>query len=174
MLQGEVVTLTSLHPADAEQLFAWINDPGLVRQSSSYTPVHYNGHKAWFRAVTQQPGAVIFAVRVGERLIGSCQLFDISPVHRSAELQIRIGDSAATGRGYGTDAVKTLLRFAAQDAGLHSVWLRVYANNQRAIRCYEKAGLTRCGCLRQAAFVDGQWLDTVLMQIVFPEHRPPG
>src|SRR5215813_5843533 len=165
MLKGQLVSLDSIRSSDAETLFEWINDPDLVRSNAPFSPVHYARHEDWMRSLSGRKDLALFAIRVGDDLVGSCQLFDIDPVHRSAELQIRIGKSTARARGYGTDAVKTLLRFAKEDLGLHTVWLRVFHNNPAAIRCYEKAGMGVCGKLREAAFVGGNWLDIVVMHI---------
>jgi RimJ/RimL family protein N-acetyltransferase len=170
MLNGKQVILTSLRPGDSETLFKWINDPELVRNNAPFAPVHYPNHRSWFESVASRANTYIFAIRANDVLIGTCQLFDVHPVHRSAEFQIRIGDSNFRGRGYGTDAVRTCLRFAQSDAGLHSVWLRTFANNEPAIRCYEKAGMTRCGVLREFAFIDGAWVDVAFFQVVFQER----
>jgi RimJ/RimL family protein N-acetyltransferase len=167
MLKGDAITLTSIGPDDSEALYRWINDPELVRHNAPYAPVHYPSHVAWLQAIVQRPNFYIFAIRVVDLLVGTCQLFDVHPVHRSAEFQIRIGEAQARGKGYGTDALRTCLRFAQRDLSLHSVWLRTFASNAAAIRCYQKAGLQPCGRLREYAFIDGQWLDMVIMQIVF-------
>jgi len=164
MLKGQLVTLTSLRPDDSEPLFKWINDPDLIRNSAPFLPVHFANHEAWFKSVVSKPNFYIFAVRFDDRLVGSCQLFDVSPIHRSAELQIRI---SIQGKGYGTDAVRLLLGFAKRDLGLHSVWLRVFTTNKRAIRCYEKSGFKITGTLPEYAFVNGEWRDMSVMAIVF-------
>jgi RimJ/RimL family protein N-acetyltransferase len=49
------------------------------------------------------------------------------------------------------------------DLNLHRIWLRVYATNARAIRVYAKAGLHQEGVMREAAWIDGAWVDEVLM-----------
>lgn len=157
--------LTILTPADGSTLFRWINDRNTVILSAPFTPVsrdHYNG---WLARITNAPDVRIFAIRVGGQLIGTCQLFDISMQHRSAELQIRIGESSARGNGYGTAAVLELLNYAV-GLGLHRVWLRVFATNRAAIRCYEKCGFQKEGLQRDAALIEGKWVDIVLMGVL--------
>ena len=84
-------------------------------------------------------------------------------MHRSAELQIRIGSATSQNRGLGSEAVRQLIAHGFSQLKLHRISLHVFANNQRAIRAYEKNGFVREGLLRQAARVDGQWLDVVCM-----------
>jgi RimJ/RimL family protein N-acetyltransferase len=168
MLEGKIAALTSLQDKDSEALFRIINDPETVRLNAPFAPVHYANHVEWFDAIRKKPNLFIFAIRskYEDGLIGTCQLFDVHPVHRSAELQIRLS-KPFWGKGYGSDAVHTLLRFAERDAGLHSVWLKVFSDNARAIRCYEKAGMKVTGTLPEYAFIDGTWRDMLVMTIVF-------
>jgi diamine N-acetyltransferase len=93
-------------------------------------------------------------------------LLNINWRHRSGELQIRIGDAASRGRGLGTEAVRLLCDFGFADLNLHRIYLHVFASNSRAIGAYEKAGFVREGLLRQAAYIDGQWVDVVLMGLI--------
>jgi diamine N-acetyltransferase len=168
---AEGVILGPLLDGDLPVLFEWINQPDQVHWNSAYRPVSETDHRAWFENVRKRNDVAIFAIRTGSdnRLIGSCQLRSIDPVHRQAELQIRIGDVTQRGHGYGTEAVRQLLRFAFRDLNLHRVYLNVFAHNTAAIRAYEKAGLRREGLLREAAHIDGRYVDVVIMGVLRPE-----
>jgi RimJ/RimL family protein N-acetyltransferase len=170
---AERVTLGPLLDADLPVLFRWINEPEQVHWNSAYRPVSETDHRAWFEAVRHRSDVTIFAIRTlpEERLIGSCQLRNIDPVHRNAELQIRIGEVDERGVGYGTHAVRQLLHFGFQDLNLRRVYLNVFAHNAAAIRTYEKAGFRREGVLREAAHIDGRYVDVVVMGILRPEFR---
>jgi RimJ/RimL family protein N-acetyltransferase len=165
--------LTSLRRSDAPQLFGWINDREQVLFNAPYAPVHERQHAKWFDALETRRDAVIFGIRrrPRSRLIGVCQLLSISPVHRSAELQIRIGNPAARDHGLGTQAVRSLVDFAFRDLNLHRVSLHVFATNTRAIRAYEKCGFRCEGVLRQAAHIDGTYVDVVVMGILRADVR---
>ena len=76
---------------------------------------------------------------------------------------IFIGDKNYWSKGYGTDAMRTLLRFAFGEANLHRVELEVFAFNPRAIRTYEKAGFELEGVRKQALFREGAWHDEHIM-----------
>ena len=162
------IVLAPITRADGPQLFAWINDPALVRFSAAYRPVHEPSHAEWLRSLAHRDDAVAFAIRVkkGRRLIGVCQLAGISRVHRSADLQIRIGDERWRGRGIGTEAVRLLVDFAFRDLNLHRVSLQVFRSNARAVRSYERAGFAVEGLLRDAAHVDGRYVDVLVMAVL--------
>ncbi len=165
MLKGKHVTLTSLRDADKQILLEWINCPETVRFNAPFAPVHEPNHAAWFESVTRDPNRIVFGIRTldATRLLGVLQLIDLHPVHRSAELIIRIGDSNDRNRGVGSEAVRLAIDFAFRDRNLQRVWLRVFSDNPRAIRAYEKAGMIKEGVLRRACFIDGCWKDENVM-----------
>ena len=168
MLRGERIMLSPLRDADSEVLFRWINDRELVELNAPFSPVAEDEHRRWFDAVQKRDDAVIFGIRTigDDELVGSCQLHGIDARHRSAELQIRIGERAAWGRGYGTEAVKLLIAYGFSELGLHRIQLHAFATNERALRAYERAGFRREGMRRDGAFVAGSFVDVVAMAML--------
>ncbi len=172
------VLLRPVIDADSDLLFGWINDHDLVVFNAPFREVSRPEHDAWFSRIQSRNDVAFFMIEDTEsgKAIGSCQLLNIHSVHRSAELQIRIGSTTSQNRGSGSEAVRQLIaygfsklelhRIAAYGFSkleLHRIALHVFATNQRAIRVYEKNGFVREGLLRQAACIDGQWLDVVCM-----------
>jgi RimJ/RimL family protein N-acetyltransferase len=162
------VMLTPITNADAPALFAWINDRDLVLFNAPYRPVHEPTHREWLSGLSRRKDVVALGIRLvrGGRLIGVCQLTGINPVARSADLQIRIGDARSRGKGLGLEAVRLLLAVGFRDLNLHRIALQVFANNARAIRTYERAGFRDEGTLREAAFIDGEFVAVRLMAIL--------
>jgi RimJ/RimL family protein N-acetyltransferase len=155
--------------ADKGLLYEWIIDRELVMLNSAFHPVSELDHEAWVAAMmNKRSDLVIFVIEDSSNAaaIGTCQLLNINWRHRSAELQIRIGNASSRGRGLGTEAVRLLCQFAFADLNLHRIYLHVFANNARAIGAYEKAGFVREGLLRDAAHIDGQWVDIVPMGLI--------
>jgi RimJ/RimL family protein N-acetyltransferase len=172
MLKATDIKLAPLTMADAPQLYEWINERDQVLFNAPYKPVSEPQHAEWLTSITTRRDAVIFGIRTKDHdaLVGSCQLHSINTVHRSAELQIRIGETAARGKGYGKNAVKLLLRFAFSDLNLHRVFVHVFADNAPAIRLYESTGFKKEGVLREAAFIDGKYVDVLVMGVLETEH----
>ena len=78
---------------------------------------------------------------------------------RKAEFFITIGEKQFWDKGFGTDALRIVIRLAFDKMNLNRLWLTVLVDNPRAIRCYEKCGFVREGLLRQESFVDGKYRD---------------
>ena len=103
--------------------------------------------------------------------IGNVGLHRIDWKNRNAEPGIAIGEKEYWNRGYGTDAIRTLLGLAFREMNLHRVFLRVDADNARGIRCYEKAGFRQEGTLREAVFKAGIYHDQYVMSILRSEFE---
>lgn len=160
------VKLRPLQRQDSALLYEWITDRDLVLLNSAYTPVSQNDHEQWIESILKKrPDLAFFAIEETESnlVIGTCQLFNINPVHRSAELQIRIGDKRFHGHGYGSDAIALLTAFGFRDLNLHRIYLQVFSTNKRAYSAYLKCGFKHEGTARQAVFLDGEWVDVELM-----------
>jgi diamine N-acetyltransferase len=168
MLRRTDVALVPVERDDLPMLFKWINDRDLVLMSAPYRPIPQLRHELWFENMQKREDVHLFGIRHLEsgRLIGSCQLLGVHPIHRQAELQVRIGDADARGHGYGTQAVELLVRFGFLDLHLHRISLHVFADNAVAIRTYEKVGFRREGLLRDGAYIDGRYVDVVIMGIL--------
>jgi RimJ/RimL family protein N-acetyltransferase len=105
------------------------------------------------------------------RHIGSIALHEVNGEDRKATLGVMIGDKDYWSRGYGTDAIVTLLRFGFDEMNLNRVDLSVDEDNVRGITCYRKCGFVEEGRLRQARYRNGRYLDALIMAVLADEFR---
>lgn len=75
------------------------------------------------------------------------------------------------GKGYGSEAIRWLLRFAFLTAGLHRVGISAFAWNTGAIRLYEKLGFKREGIQRDFMWFNGRWWDGINFSMLEDEWR---
>jgi aminoglycoside 6'-N-acetyltransferase len=108
-------------------------------------------------AIEDEVGVVIGAIQWGE---------ETEPDYRHASVDIFV-DPASHGRGYGSDAIRTLVRHLFRDRGHHRVTIDPAADNEAAIRCYVKVGFRPVGVMRQyERGADGSWHDGLLMELL--------
>ena len=98
--------------------------------------------------------------------IGNIVLIAVDAIHRRAELGIAIGEKGDWGRGYGTDAIRVILRFAFEVLKLRRVELITDIDNERGIRAYEKCGFVCEGVLRAKRMRYGEPLDMLIMAVL--------
>jgi RimJ/RimL family protein N-acetyltransferase len=103
--------------------------------------------------------------------IGTVTFDNLSVQHRSALFAIAL-DPALTGRGYGRDAIRTMIRYGFRELGLHRIELGVWAFNTRALSAYLASGFVEEGRRRDAVFHDGRWHDEVIMSILSTDTSP--
>ena len=88
---------------------------------------------------------------------------------RDAFVGIGIGNRNDWSKGYGSDAMKIILRFAFTELNLRRVTLNVFEYNPRAIRSYEKTGFRHEGRMRNALLRNGKRWDMFYMGILREE-----
>ena len=71
--------------------------------------------------------------------IGNIEIMDVEGDETSGELGICI-TAKQQERGFGSEAIPAMVKYAAKEYGLKRLMLRVFPDNARAIRVYEKSG----------------------------------
>jgi RimJ/RimL family protein N-acetyltransferase len=82
---------------------------------------------------------------------------------------IFIGDKDYWNQGYGSDAMQLLLKYGFNSLNLNRIYLHVFDTNPRAIRAYEKVGFVLEGRLRQDIFLNGSYVDVLMMSVLRSE-----
>jgi len=174
ILKGELVRLSGVDPQELGKAYAaWNQDSELTRFLDARM-VSLRSAKAisdFFEKETKEvsPVEYPFTIRALEdnRLLGDIGLYVVNEWgSRDAFVGLGIGDRENWGRGYGTDAMKIILRFAFTEINLRRVTLNVFEYNPRAIRSYEKTGFQHEGRLRGALLRDGRRWDMLYMGIL--------
>jgi len=161
---------------DVPRFVTWLNDPDVRRHLSLIYPLSRAEEEEWFNRMLKSPAAehvMVIEIRQGDgwKPIGNISLMDIQWIERSAELGLFIGEKEEWGKGYGTEAVKLLLRHGFQTLNLHRIFLRVHEDNLRGIRAYERAGFIHEGRLRQAVYREGLFYDMLIMSVLRDEWQ---
>ena len=162
------IRLRPVRQEDSRILFEWINNRELVVLNAPFRQISMVEHEQWFDSLGTRKNLAFFMIEDGDSglAIGSCQLTNIHDVHRSAELQIRIGNPDYQNKGAGSEAVRLLIEHGFDKLKLHRIMLHVFSTNLRAMHVYRKKGFQQEGVLREAAFIDGRWLDVVVFGFI--------
>jgi RimJ/RimL family protein N-acetyltransferase len=168
MLVGEKIRLRAFDRRDIPFAVEVLNDPGVRAQIMSWQPLSVAREEQIFESLTTSKTDLTFVVedRAGpHRSIGLCGLHDVDWKNGNACVGICLqqGDWS---KGYGTDALRSLVTFAFDEMGLHRVELDVLQSNVRGIKSYEKVGFQPEGIKRHAMFRDGAYRDVLLMSIL--------
>lgn len=178
MLRGEKVTLRAISREDLPRLQAFANDLEVELAGGGDPPVPRSFEQIvrdFEREASEPPrDRTNFAIEADGACIGTGGLFGIDRNARHAELGIGIGDKGYWGRGYGREAVSLLLDYAFRLRNLRRVWLEVHSANERAIRSYRSCGFVEEGRMREHTWLDGRYVDNVIMGVLREEWDGSG
>lgn len=76
----------------------------------------------------------------------------------------------ARGKGYGT-SFKRHLMDVCQTLGYHHIVAKIFATNEVSIQYNLKLGYEIVGRQKEAGYKQGQWVDVVILQYVFPNVK---
>ncbi len=181
MIYGDRIRFRAVEHDDLPTFLNWVNDPEVQQGISLYLPLSMADEEDWFAGVRKHPPEernLVIEIRqpaqdsdkIAWSMIGGCGFFNVDGRNRSAEFGIMIGDKSCWNQGYGTEAVRLLVRLGFRTLNLNRIYLRVFENNPRAIRSYEKAGFIHEGRQRQAEYKEGRYFDLLVMSILREEY----
>ena len=149
VLEGQKVVLREKRITDAENDYAWRCDRDLARlDAASPIKPSYREYVAYYADELRFPSRRRhrFAIEsLDGKHIGNCMYYDIDEQRRQAELGIMIGDRHYWGKGYGTDAVNTLVNHIFTETNIDRIYLNTLEWNVRAQLCFQKCKFIPCG-----------------------------
>lgn len=183
MIEGKRVRLRSFELSDLDEIMRRWNDMELrnLVGSADRGPVCRNDEEEFIRNTwkeRRERRAFTLAIETiaDGKLVGGIGLFNIDWTSRSAMMGISIYDPKNWGKGYGQESITLILDFAFRILNLNRVELDTFDFNKRAQKCYLKVGFKEVGRRREARFIDGQYRDDIIMDILKEEWlaRPKG
>ncbi len=153
---GSKITLRAKKLADAPDDYSWRADAELAHLDAA--PILTDSFQEYLFDYTGQlrylsPSRQQFAIDTMDgKHIGNCVYYGIKKTKGEAELGIMIGDRNCWDKGYGADAVTTLVNHIFQQTNLQRIYLKTLDSNSRAQQCFQKCGFTQYEHLTRGGF----------------------
>lgn len=167
---GRELLIRPVEESDAERLVAYMN---IVGGESDFLTYGKNecrftaeGERQFLRDMEKNPSNLFLVGFVGEELACSANL--------AAESKARISHNCELGitvrkkywkQGAASTLLTELIRFAKENEALRAIHLDVYANNENAIRLYEKFGFQAVGRIKNYFRVGEKYFDDLIMDL---------
>lgn len=166
-LRGKQIILREKRIVDAQDDYAWRVDEELARLDAT-RPLNmsFEDFQRYSREEIDfpSPRSKRFAVDTHDGVhIGNCMFYDIDLRNGEAELGIMIGNREYWSKGYGRDAVNTLLDHIFTTTTITRVYLHTLEWNHRARRSFVQSGFRELKKVRRSG------LDFVRMEVVRTE-----
>ena len=105
-------------------------------------------------------------------LAGESILWAIDLHNRSAHIGLSLLP-AFRGQHLGTDVVRVLCRYGFALRGLHRLQIETLVDNHAMIGAATRAGFVAEGTLRGMAWVEGTFMDEVILGLLATDWQPP-
>jgi [ribosomal protein S5]-alanine N-acetyltransferase len=174
VLQGRRVRLRPVDDADLPVLYRWYNDAEVVAPYDRFAIDTYASFEAAIRGApedvrSQAPRFVVEPLDAPGHIIGMVGYYLAHPVLEIADIWYVLGDLAARGKGYGSEAVGLMVThlFATTEYGRIGATCDV--ENLPSARLVERLGFRREGTFRDALFHHGRWHDVAVFGVTRSE-----
>ncbi|MBL0165160.1 MAG: GNAT family N-acetyltransferase [Xanthomonadales bacterium] len=176
-LESSRLRLRQIQVADVEDLFAIFSDPKTMRYWSHAPFVGIAEAEAYLRNIDAgriNGTHLQWGIALGEsdKLIGTTTLFALNPRHHRAEIGYALA-SAHWARGFGHEALMTVLSHAFNARGFLRIEADVDPRNAASCRLLEKLGFRLEGRLRERWHVEDEIQDSAIYGLLAREFVIP-
>lgn len=168
MLSDALIYLRKLEETDLDRTWKWINEPDIYLTIGICIPVTKTAQKRWFNQLDASSSKIVFAICLKEedKHVGNASLDLIDHRHRNARLSIFVADPKLRGKSIGTRAMKLLIEYAFKFLNLHRLYCKTTAGNEKVINFYKKLGFQDEGKLREHEYIEGQYVDKIILGLL--------
>ena len=170
-IEGRTIRLRAVEPGDVDLMYEWENDCDIWPVSGTTEPFSRHQLERFVERHQDIVGVLcdgqlrlIIETLLSSKPVGAIDLFEYDPIHRRAGIGILIYEQSDRGRGYASDAVETLCRYAHDTLRAHQLWCNVGADNEASLRLFRSAGFTEIGVKRDWLWRPDGYHDEVMLQ----------
>lgn len=171
-IKGKKVFLRAMELEDMEFLRAMINDEDMEHNVIGWSfPVSQYEQQKWFESTIQNKNNLRFIIEAGGKPIGLATLTSIDWKNRKASHGIKLFGDDIKGKGYGTDTVRTIMKYAFEELQLNRLYGSILEYNTASRKLYEKCGWTEEGVERKSIFKNNQYHDEIVLGILKEDYE---
>ncbi len=166
-LEGIKLYLRPITTEDVnDEYIAWLNDTEVSQFLESRFERHtLESSRVYVDGIIKNLQNVFLAIvrKDTNKHIGNIKLGPIDPHHKIASIGLMIGDKNSWGKGFATEAIQLLIKYAFEVLNLHKVTAGAYENNIGSIKAFLKLGFFEEGRRKKHFLSKGVYVDYVLL-----------
>lgn len=171
MLQGKKIMLRPIELEDGRIISAWLNDRETNKDLDIIYPLSKRYADNFVLDAEDERKRVFIIDDENYKSIGLVIIDKIKWEYRHCEIGIVIYSKDKRGKGYGKDALNTLLDFIFNNMNMELVYLNVLEDNSIAINLYSSIGFYKEGVLRNRYFRNGKYYSLISMSLTRDEFN---
>ena len=174
ILKGEKVILKPIKVSEAKNFLRWFKDSKVTRfLRIEGRDLNLKKERDIIKNIRKNKNKMVWSIYTKEgKHIGDSGLHELDlKRNKKATWGIVIGEKNYWNQGYGTDTLRTILRFCFTKLKLNRVELSVYPPNIAGFKLYTKCGFKKEGIKRRSIMKRGKYLDEIIMGILKSEFK---
>lgn len=167
--------MRALEPYDIDILYKWENDEEIWKVSNNITPfskhilaryVENSHHDLYESKQLRLMIDLINEENHRVRTIGTVDLFEFDPFHNRAGVGILIGATEDRKKGYASQVLDKIIRYAFDTLQLHQLYCNISAENSESLLLFEKKGFKITGTKKSWLKTKNGYKDEYTLQII--------
>lgn len=176
VVRGDRIQLRPLEMSDTDGNYSrWVQDPEVTRYLAiRFQRITAVELKQYVQETLNDPKSHLFAIIQKEknRHIGNIKIGPVDSLNRVSYMGLMIGEKSCWNQGYATEAIRLACEYAFQTLKLHKLMAGCIAHNTGSIRAFLKAGFVKEGVSRKEEFLNGEFVDAVILGLLSEEFMP--
>ena len=167
-LAGRKVSLKILTIEDVDENYTrWMNDEKITQflesRGKSYS---IEDLRNYVEKIKESKSDVLFGIfENGNNMhVGNIKIGKIDSFHMHAEVGIMIGEKGCWGKGYGTEAIGLVLKYAFNELCLNKLTAAMYSENVGAFKSFVNNGFRKVGVFRKHVLFKGRYIDMIAVE----------
>jgi ribosomal-protein-alanine N-acetyltransferase len=166
VIPGKLCRLRPPRPEDAEVMATWFEDLETSHFLGLRNPPSVEMEKEWLEKGAKDPNSVVWVVEADGRVVGTTAIRDIDWKNGFGTTGTLIGDRSVWGKGIGRESMQLRARYAFTQLPLRKLKSSYFDGNVASGRAQAAAGYREIGRYRADRYVDGQWVDEVVTEVL--------
>ncbi|EOD00024.1 GNAT family N-acetyltransferase [Caldisalinibacter kiritimatiensis] len=147
--KGDRVKIYKLTLEDVFGMLNWGKHDDLLFEDYNFPTLTEDEVKEWYEIKTRNKSKQCFSIKNEKnKVIGYLTIKNIRKISKQGTLGI-VFDPNYLNMGYGTETIKSFLKYYFDNLNMKVMNLQVAKHNKRAIRCYEKCGFKKVRLYKQ-------------------------
>lgn len=164
--------LRAVEKEDMEFLRTMINDSEMEKNVVGWSfPVSKYEQEKWFENQVQNKNNIRYIIEVENNKIGLVTITNIDWKNRKACHGIKLYNNSVKGKGYGTDTVMTIMKYAFEELQLNKLYSTILEYNTPSLNLYKKCGWSIDGVLRESTFKGNKYVNEMAVSILKKDYE---
>jgi [ribosomal protein S5]-alanine N-acetyltransferase len=166
VIEGKLVRLRPPRPEDAGTMITWFEDIEVTRFLLLRNPPGIEAEKEWLDKMSREPNDIVWVVEHHGAAVGTTAIHAIDWKNGFGTTGTVIGDKSVWGKGLGRELMQLRCWYAFTQLPLRKLKSAYFDGNEASARAQAAAGYREIGRHRADMFIDGEWRDHVLTEVL--------